>query len=97
MKVAVVAVAGTATDAGTFTLVLLLASAIVTPPLGAAPDKVSLHESANDPTIDELPQVSALRVGAAVVPLPVRVTVCVPALLAMVNLPEAEPAAVGLK
>ena len=97
MKVALVAVAGTATDAGTFTFVLLLASAMTTPPLGAEPDNVSLQESANDPTMDELMQESALSVGDVLVPLPARLTACVPALLAMLNWPVAEPAAVGLK
>lgn len=97
MKFAVVAVAGIVIDAGTFTLVLLLASAIVTPARGAAPDRVTLQESASEPAIVEVPQVSALSVGVAVAPLPERAAVSVPALLAMVNRPEAEPATVGLK
>ena len=74
VKVALVAVAGMATDAGTFTFVLLLASAIVTPPLGRSPDNVTLQVSASDPAMDELLQESALNVGVAVVPLPARLT-----------------------
>jgi len=42
--------------------------------LGAEPDNVSLQESANDPTMDELLQESALNVGDALAPLPARLT-----------------------
>jgi len=97
VKVAVVAVAGIVSEAGTFTLVLLLASATVMPPFGAEPDRATLQLSAKDPTMEELLQESALNVGAVVVPFPLRLTACVPALLAMVRWPEVEPAAVGLK
>ena len=74
MKVVVVAVAGITTDAGTVTFALLLASDTVTPPFGADPDKLTLQESASDPTIDELLQESELNVGVVVVPLPDRLT-----------------------
>lgn len=97
VNVAVFVVAGITIDAGTFTFVLLLASAIVTPPFGADPDRVTLQESATDPTTVELPQESALSAGVVVVPFPERLTVPLPALLTMLNWPEAEPAAVGLK
>ena len=97
VNVAALAVAGIVIDAGTFTFALLLARAIVTPPFGADPDNVTLQESATDPTIDELPQLSALRVAVDVVPLPERLTAPAPALLAILNSPVAAPAAVGLK
>ena len=74
VKDALVAAAGIVTEAGTLTFVLLLASATVMPFFGAEPDKVTLQGSASDPTIDELLQETALRVGALAVPLPVRLT-----------------------
>jgi hypothetical protein len=74
LNVAVVAVAGITTIAGTFTFVLLLARDTVTPPFGADPDKLTLQESASVPTIDELLQESELSVGVVVAPLPERLT-----------------------
>ena len=97
VKEAVVAVAGIVMEAGTFTFGLLLASAIITPDFGAEPDSVTLQESASTPTMDALLQVRALSVGEAVVPLPVRLTACVPALLVRVSWPDADPAVLGLK
>jgi len=54
--------------------VLLLARATVIPLFGAAPDKMTLHESDTDPVRDVLPQDSVLNVGAVVVPAPLRLT-----------------------
>lgn len=96
-NVALVAVAGIVTEAGTFSFVLLLARATVTPFFGAAPDKMTLHESEMDPARDVLLHDSVLKVGAVVVPAPLRLTASVPALLAIANWPVAEPAVVGLK
>lgn len=74
VNVADVEAAGMMIVAGTVTLELLLARATETPPFGAEPDRVTLQESARDPVIDELPHVIELRVGVAVDPSPVRVT-----------------------
>ena len=66
---------GMVIEAGTFTSALLLASETVTPPFGAEPERVTLQESARDPTMEEVLQLSALNVGAWAVPVPVRLTV----------------------
>ena len=89
-------VAGTVTDAGTVTEPLLLASATLTPPVGAEPESVTVHESASDPVMDVLPQASPLTVGTVVEPVPLKVTAALVALLAMASWPVTEPAAVGV-
>lgn len=85
VKTELVAVAGTVTEAGTVTALLLLVNPTITPPVGAEPDRVTVHESASAPVIDVLLHEIALTVGAMAVPVPLRLTVAVGALLAMVN------------
>ncbi len=96
VKVALVEVAGTRTGPGAATFVLLLASATDTPPFGAAPDNVTLHASAREPVIEVLAQESEVSAGADVVPVPLRVTVALPALLCMTSWPLTEFAVLGL-
>jgi hypothetical protein len=74
---------------------LLLDRPTLTPPVGAEPDKLTVHESANDPVIDVLLQEIACTIGATAVPVPLRVTVAVGALLDIVNCPVTEFADVG--
>ena len=95
VKVALVAVAGTETVPGTVTALLLLASPTLTPPLGAEPDKLTVHESAMDPVIVAVMQLMALMVGVTVVPVPLRLIADVGALLDTVNCPVTELATVG--
>jgi hypothetical protein len=92
---ALVAVAGTVTEAGTVTILLLLVRLTLTPPVGAEPDRLTTQESANDPVIDALLQLTALMFGVTVVPVPLRLTVAEGALLAIVNTPLVEMAEVG--
>jgi hypothetical protein len=96
VKVAEVAVAGTVTEAGTPTEALLLTSATLTPPDGAEPESVTVHESESAPVMDVLPHAKVLRVGTAVAPAPVRLTVAAGALLDTASCPLTEPAEVGL-
>ena len=95
VNAALVAVAGTVIEEGTVTALLLLASDTLTPPVGAEPDRLTVHASARDPVIELLLQDTALTVGATLVPVPLRVTVAVGALLAMVNWPAEALAVVG--
>lgn len=92
---ALVAVAGTVIEAGTVTALLLLVMATLTPPVGAEPDRLTVQVSVRDPVMEVLLQDSALTVGATVVPVPLRLTVAVGALLAMVSWPEDAVAVVG--
>jgi hypothetical protein len=96
VNVALVAVAGTITEAGTVTALLLLVRDTLRPPVGAEPERLTVHVSASDPVMDVLVQDTALTVGAVVVPVPVRLTVAAGALLEMVSCPVAELAVVGL-
>jgi hypothetical protein len=95
VNAALVAVAGTVTELGTVTAPLLLERLTLTPPVGAVPDRVTVHESAKAPVIEVLLQETALTVGAMAVPVPVRLTVAVGALLEMLSCPVTEPALVG--
>jgi len=95
MNVALVAVAGTDTRPGTVTALLLLARPTLTPPLGAEPDKLTVQESAIDPVMDVLLHFTPLTVGVPVVPVPLRLTADVGALLDRVNCPVIELAEVG--
>lgn len=96
VKDAALAVAGTVTELGTVTALLLLESATVTPPVGAVPDNVTVHESLSAPVIEVLPQETPLTVGAAEVPVPLRVTEELEdALLEIVNCPVVDAALVG--
>lgn len=94
-NVAVDAPAGTETLAGTVTELLLLAREALRPPAGAGPDKLTVHVSASDPVIEVLLQDTALTVGVIVVPVPLRLTAAVGALLEMVNCPDVVLAVVG--
>ncbi len=96
VNAAPVAVAGTITEAGTVTALLLLARLTVRPPVGAKPDKLTVQASASDPVIEVLLQEIALTVGVTAVPVPLRLTVAVGALLEIVNCPVTELAPVGL-
>jgi hypothetical protein len=95
VNAALVAVAGTVTELGSVTALLLLARDTLTPPVGAEPDRLTVHVSASDPVIEVLPQFTALRVGVTVVPVPLRLIEAVAALLEIVNCPVAELAVVG--
>ncbi len=95
VNVALVDVAGTVTDAGTVTELLLLASPTVTPPVGAEPESATVHESDNDPVMDVVPHVNPLTVGASAVPVPLKLTVAVGAVLAIESDPVTELAVVG--
>jgi hypothetical protein len=99
-KEALVAFAGTVTEDGAVTVLLVLEMATFTPPVGAAPESVGVQVTLPAPVIDELLHEKALRVGAVAVPVPPRLTTAVgldEELLEMVNWPVAEPAAVGRK
>lgn len=73
VRLAPVAPAGTVTDAGTPTALLLLERLTLTPPLGAALLSVTVQTSEPDPVIEALLQESALSGGGAVVvPVPLR-------------------------
>lgn len=95
VNAALVEAAGTVTEAGTPTAELLAASPTVNPPVGAEPDKLTVQESASDPVIDVVLQEIALTVGATVVPVPLRLTTGVGALLEIVSCPVTEFAEVG--
>jgi hypothetical protein len=82
-----VAVAGTVTEPGTATELLLLARLTVRPPVGAAPDRLTVHTSASDPVIEVLLQETALTVGITAMPAPPMLTVAVGALLVIVTMP----------
>jgi hypothetical protein len=98
VKNAVMAPAGTVTVAGTVKAVLLLDTVTASPPAGAAAVSVTVQASLPAPVIVPLWQNSALNVPAAASPVPLRLTVAVPfvgALLTTVNDPVAAPAVVG--
>ena len=93
----VVEPAATVTPAGTFTALLLLERETATPPLGAAADRPTVQLSAKEPVIDVLLQEIAEMTCADLVsvPVPLRLTVAVPALLAIDNCPVAAPVEPG--
>jgi hypothetical protein len=93
---ALVVVAGTVIELGTVTMLLLLERLTLWPPVGAEPDKLTVHVSASAPVMEVLLQDTALTVGVTVVPVPLRLTVAVGALLEIVNCPVSELAVVGL-
>jgi hypothetical protein len=95
VKAALVAVAGTVTEAGRDAALLLLVRLTQTPPVGADPDKLTVHVSASEPVIDVLLQTTLLTTGDTVVPVPLRLTAAVEALLEIVNCPFDELAVVG--
>jgi hypothetical protein len=89
------AVAGTVAEPGTVTEPLLLANPTLTPPVGAAPDRVTVHESVSAPVIEVFPQVTELTVGTMAAPVPLILTETAGALLEMFNCPLTAPAVVG--
>jgi hypothetical protein len=94
-KLAELAVAGTVIEAGTVTEALLLARATLTPPVGAEPESVTVHESVREPVMDALLHVRPLTVGARADPVPLKLTVAVGAVLAIASWPVTELAVVG--
>ena len=63
-----VAPAGTVTEAGTTTAVLLLLTATVNPPDGAAAVRDTVHRSVPAPVIEPLEQLIALSAGVTAAP-----------------------------
>jgi hypothetical protein len=99
VKAAVVAPLATVTDAGTVTELLLLFRFTVRPPLFAAEVRVTVQASVVAPVSELLLQETALSAAGAW-PVPLRLTVAVPpvvALLVMVSAPVAAPAVAGSK
>jgi hypothetical protein len=95
VKLPVVDPAATVTEAGTVTVVLLLARLTANPPLAAAALNVTVQLSVPAPVNDPLVQLSPLNTGA---PMPLKlITVEVPLdeLLVRVSCPVAAPAVVG--
>jgi len=95
VNAAAVAPAATDTVAGTVIELLLLAMETFKPPVGAGPDKLTVHPSAREPVIELLVQDNALTVGVVVVPVPLKLTVAGVALLEMVSCPVDALAVVG--
>jgi hypothetical protein len=96
VKSALLAPAGTVTEAGTTTALLLLARFTPRPPLAAAAFSVTVQLSEPAPVIELLVQVSWLSIGT---PVPLRLTavdVPVEELVVIVNWPVTVPDAVGL-
>jgi hypothetical protein len=87
VNVATVAVAGTVIEDGTVTELLLLARLTLRPPVGAAPDRLTVQASASDPVMEVPLQETALTVGATVVPAPLMLIVAAAALLVIVTVP----------
>ena len=96
---ALVAPAGTVTEPGTVTALLLLDKLTASPPVPAAAESVTVQASLADPVIELLAQLSALRTPAAACPLPLRLMVAVlgEALSVRDRAPVAVPADVGAK
>jgi hypothetical protein len=67
LKLALVALAGTVTDAGTVTARVLLARLTANPPEGAAAVRLTVHASVPEPVILLLEQESVLRAGGGVI------------------------------
>jgi len=95
VKDALVEDAGTVMEGGTVTAPSLLTRLTLRPPVGAEPDRLTVHESESEPVIDVLPQLTPLTVGATEVPVPLRFTGEVDALLETVSWPLMELALFG--
>lgn len=95
VKAALEAPAAMAILGGTETALLVLARVTLTPPVGAEPDRLTVQESASAPVMDVVPQDTALTAGATVVPVPLRLTEALDALLEIVNDPVVEVVLVG--
>jgi hypothetical protein len=96
VNAALVADADTVTEAGTVTMLLLLARLTLRPPVGAEPERLTVHESAIDPVIEVLLHDTAVTVGVMVAPVPLKLIVVAGALLEIVNCSDSELAVVGL-
>ncbi len=92
LKLALVALAGTAMLAGTATVALLLDRVTLNPPLPAAALKLTVQASVPAPVMAPLLQVKALNVPAAATPVPLIFTTTLPwdELLAIVTVPVNE-------
>jgi len=88
-------VADTVIEVGTDTELLLLPSVTTRPPEGAEPESVTVQESDREPVTDMLLHERLLTPGATVVPVPLRLTVAVDALLAILSWPVTELPVVG--
>lgn len=95
VKVALVAPAATVTLLGNVTALLLLASATVRPPVVAALESVTVHVSFRAPVTEVLLQETPVTVGAVEVPVPLRLTDALEALLEIVNCPVVDAALAG--
>jgi hypothetical protein len=84
---AVVAAAGTVTEPGTVTELELLARLTFRPPVGAAPERLTVHASASDPVMEVLLQETAFTVGVTATPAPLMLIAVVDALLEIVAVP----------
>ncbi len=87
VNAALVAPAPTVMLAGTVTALLLLIRASVYPLFGAGSDRSTRHASCREPVMDVVAQDKPLTVGAVFVPVPLRLTVAVPAVLAITSWP----------
>jgi hypothetical protein len=96
VKAAVDAAAGTVTEPGTLTELLLLERLTLTPPVGADPERLTVQASASEPVTEVLPQATELIVGVALVPVPLRLTETAGALLEIASCPVNELAVAGL-
>jgi hypothetical protein len=98
LNAALVALAGTTTDAGTLTAVLLLERLTLNPLPDAAELNVTVQASVPEPVIDALPHDRAVKEAGAAVPVPVRLTALLglaEELLEMVSCPVTDPATAG--
>ena len=94
----VVAPAGTVTEDGTVTALLLLARFIAKPPLAAAAFSVTMQLSVPAPVIEPLAQLRLLKSGSPV-PVPLRLIAAdgpLDELLLSISRPVAAPTTVGL-
>lgn len=99
VNLALVAPAGTVTDDGTVTALLLLDRPTPSPPDPAAADKLTVHASLPEPVIAPWLQVTALSAPETACPVPLRLTDAEPdeALSVRARLPVTAPDDVGSK
>jgi hypothetical protein len=98
VNAALLVLAGTTTDAGTLTALLLLERLTLNPLPDAAALSVTVQESVPEPVIDAVPHDRAVKDAGAAVPLPVRLTAVfglAVELLEKISCPATDPAAVG--
>lgn len=99
VKAALLDPAGTVTEPGTVTALSLLDRAIAMPPVPAADDRLTVHESLPDPVIEFWLQLKALSRPAVASPVPLRLMPAElgEALSLMLMAPLAVPVTVGSK